>query len=245
MGNPIVHFEIMGSDAPALYTFYADLFGWHVQDMSQQGIPYGIVDTHGGEGVNGGIGAAPDGSTIVTFYAETDDPQALLDKAVKLGGQVGLPVSDVGGIVTLAQFLDPQGNRIGIVKTSDQAAPGVSAGKNPPITWFEILGTDAKALHTFYAELFDWDIDVAPEATIEYGQITPQGGKGIGGGIGASPTGEPMTTVYAKVDNLESFLEKAEKLGGKTVVQPMDMDTISFAQFADPQGNIVGLYKNR
>lgn len=247
MGKPVVHFEVMGSDAKALMKFYADLFGWHVQDMTEamQGVIYGIVDTHAGEGINGGIGQAPDGSTIVTFYVETDDPQALLDDAVKLGAQVAVPVSDVGDIVTFAQFLDPQGNRIGIVKTSDQEAPGVSSGNNPGITWFEILGPDAKGLHAFYSKLFGWKIDVAPDATMEYGQIGPQGGNGIGGGIGASPTGEPMTTVYAKVDNLETYLERAEKLGGKTVVQPMDMGTIAFAQFADPQGNVFGLYKDR
>jgi hypothetical protein len=247
MGNPVVHFEVMGTDGPALMKFYADLFGWHVQDMSEamQGVVYGVVDTHAGEGINGGIGQSPDGSIIVTFYVETDDPQALLDKAVSLGGKVALPVSDVGGIVTLAQFLDPQGNRIGIVKTSDQETPGVSKGKNPSISWFEILGTDAKPLHRFYSDLLGWKIDVAPDATIEYGQIEPQGGRGIGGGIGASPTGEPMTTVYAKVDNLEKYLERAEKLGGKTVVQPMDVETITFAQFADPQGNVFGLYKDR
>ena len=245
MGNPVVHFEVIGKDGPALQKFYAELFGWHIQNMPEM-MNYGVVDTHAGEGINGGVGESPDAGTMVTFYAEADDLQAVLDRAVSLGGRIAMPVMDIPGIVTLAQFIDPQGNRIGLVKNDPAGeAPGVSPGSNPAITWFEILGTDAKALQKFYSDLFGWDITVAPDATIEYGHLEPQDGKGIGGGIGASPTGQPMVTVYAKVDDLDKYLERAEMLGAKTVMKPMAMDTITFAQFADPEGNVFGLFSDR
>lgn len=245
MGNAVVHFEIIGKDGPTLQKFYAELFGWHIQNMPEM-MNYGVVDTHAGERINGGVGESPDANTMVTFYAEADDLQAVLDKAVSLGGSIAMPVMEIPGIVTLAQFTDPQGNRIGIVK-NDLAveAQGVSPGSNPAITWFEILGTDAKELQKFYSDLFDWKINVAPDATIEYGHLEAQDGKGIGGGIGASPTGKPAVTVYAEVDDLDKYLERAESLGAKTVMKPMAMDTISYAKFADPQGNVFGLFSDR
>jgi uncharacterized protein len=242
MAYPVVHFEVVGADGLELQKFYAELFGWHIQNSPEM-LNYGVVDTHAGEGINGGVGGTPDGTPIVTFYAAVPDPQAILDKAVKLGGQVAMPVNEIPNVVTLAQFIDPQGNRIGIIKDDPAVeGPGVSPGSNPPVDWFEILGTDAKALHDFYAELFGWKIEVAPNATIEYGQIDAEP-KGAAGGIGASPTGKPMVTVYAKVDDLNKYLERAESLGGKTVLEPMDIDTVSVAQFADPLGNVFGLYK--
>ena len=245
MGNPVVHFEVIGKDGPALQKFYAELFGWHIQNMPEM-LNYGVVDTHAGGGINGGVGQEPEGGTLVTFYAAVPDLQATLDKAESLGGKIAMPVMDIPGVVTLAQFLDPQGNRIGIIKDDPSVeGPGVSSGSNPAVTWFEVLGTDAKALQSFYSELFGWDITVAPDATIEYGHLGPQDGKGIGGGIGASPTGQPMVTVYAQVDDLDKYLERAESLGAKTVMKPLDMDNISYAQFADPEGNVFGLFNDR
>src|SRR5687768_541243 len=134
MPNPVVHFEVMGSNRAALHAFYSELFGWHVQDTPE--MSYGVVDTHAGEGINGGIGEAPDGSTVVTFYAAVEDLQATLDKAESLGGKTAMPVQEIPGVVTLAQFLDPDGNRIGIIKNDPAMAPEgpiVSPGSNPPV----------------------------------------------------------------------------------------------------------------
>jgi hypothetical protein len=30
MGQPVVHFEIVGSDAAKLHGFYSELFGWRI-----------------------------------------------------------------------------------------------------------------------------------------------------------------------------------------------------------------------
>lgn len=65
MGNAVVHFEVNGTDGPALEKFYGELFGWHVQ--SQPEMNYGIIDTHAGAGINGGIGTSQEGRGFVTF----------------------------------------------------------------------------------------------------------------------------------------------------------------------------------
>ena len=54
-----------------------------------------------------------------------------------------------------------------------------------------------------------------------------------------------MVTFYVDTDDLQASLDKAEALGGKTVLEPMDIpDGPSIAMFADPQGNVVGLAKS-
>ena len=50
-------------------------------------------------------------------YIQVADPQAALDKAEKLGATTVMPVSEIPGAnVTLAQFKDPAGNVIGLLK---------------------------------------------------------------------------------------------------------------------------------
>jgi predicted enzyme related to lactoylglutathione lyase len=116
MGQPVVHFEIVGPDARALQRFYADLFDWQVgQPMDEQMGFYGLVDA-ASSGLAGGIGQEPDGRSQVTVYVQVPDLQATLDQAVARGGKVVMPPMEIPGVVTMAQFADPQGNVIGLVK---------------------------------------------------------------------------------------------------------------------------------
>ncbi len=243
MPNPVVHFEVIGADNKALETFYSELFGWHLQSFPDP--PYAIVDTHAGEGINGGIGSDPSGEPRVTFYVAVKDMQKTLDQAEKLGGKTVMPVTELP-MVTLAMFIDPQGNLIGIVYDDpNQSGPGASKGNNPSISWFEILGTNARELGDFYSKLFGWKIDWSGSTDdMQYGQVEPQDGKGIGGGIGSSPNVPNQTTVYALVDNLQKYLDHAAQLGAKTLMPPQSMGTVSVALFGDPSGNVFGLYKD-
>jgi predicted enzyme related to lactoylglutathione lyase len=113
MPNPVTHFEIVGgTDGKKLQDYYAQLFGWKVDASNPMN--YGIVEAQDGRGTGGGISASQDGKPAVTFYVEVDNPQAYLDKAVSLGGKVIMPVTTIPGMVTFAQFADPEGNVIGI-----------------------------------------------------------------------------------------------------------------------------------
>ncbi len=115
MAEPVVHFEVIGRDGAALQSFYSNLFGWKIDTNNEIG--YGMVEAGEG-GIGGGVAGSPDGSTLVTFYVSVDNLQAALDKAESLGGKSVMPPMDVPGGPSIAQFTDPQGNRIGLVKTS-------------------------------------------------------------------------------------------------------------------------------
>ena len=118
MANPVVHFEIHGKDATKLGAFYSSLFGWKVD--ANNPMAYGLVDTNsGGNGIAGGI--AGDERSWVTFYVSAPDVQEALAKAVSLGAKVVMPVEVIPGMVTMAQFSDPEGNVVGIV--ADQPPP--------------------------------------------------------------------------------------------------------------------------
>jgi predicted enzyme related to lactoylglutathione lyase len=112
-----------------------------------------------------------------------------------------------------------------------------------PVVHFEFNASDSKKLGSFYSELFDWKIDT--NNPMGYGMVDTGGEAGIGGGIGQSDGNAPnYLSVYVQVDDLQAYLDKAEKLGGKTLVPPTEIpNTVTFAMFQDPEGNMIGLLK--
>jgi predicted enzyme related to lactoylglutathione lyase len=110
-----VHFEITGKDGKKLQDFYSGVFNWKVD--ANNPMNYGIVSNEDtGGGIGGGISAGDGGTSQVTFYIEVDDPQAYLDKVTASGGRTVMPVTEIPGMVVLAQFADPEGNIVGLVK---------------------------------------------------------------------------------------------------------------------------------
>jgi predicted enzyme related to lactoylglutathione lyase len=115
MGNPIVHFEIIGSDASKLKEFYTELFGWKIGELTPEMGYYGLIDGES-SGIPGGIGQSDDGKPRSSVYAQVPDLQASLDQAVALGGSVVLPPTEIPGVVTMAMFADPAGNVVGLIQ---------------------------------------------------------------------------------------------------------------------------------
>ena len=112
-----------------------------------------------------------------------------------------------------------------------------------PVVHFEIQSKQAEALKTFYGDLFGWHVDSSNP--MNYGIINaPSEGPGIGGGIGDAASGVNRVTFYVQVDDLQAHLDKAETMGGKTLMPVTDvMPDVTIALFSDPEGNVIGLVK--
>ncbi len=124
MGQPVVHFEIIGKDPNQLRTFFGDLFGWEFDTdapvagaVSEPG-NYGFVDrntTGDGVGIPGGIGGGAGYETHAVFYVGVPDVETALWHAERLGGtRLMGPATNVNGGVVVGQFRDPEGNLIGV-----------------------------------------------------------------------------------------------------------------------------------
>ena len=120
MGQPVVHFEIVGKDADALQRYYSELFGWEIN--ADNPMRYGTIDREGnlspdGVGIGGGIGPGPEGyEGHVTFYVGVPDVGAALADAERLGGSRMMGPDTVMEGVEIGLFNDPEGHVIGLFK---------------------------------------------------------------------------------------------------------------------------------
>ena len=120
MGQPVVHFEVVGKDGEKLQGYYSKLFGWELN--ADNPYRYGIVAREenlgrNGVGIGGGIGQGPDGyEGHVTFYVAVPDVEEALQKAESLGGRRVMGPEEIMGGLVLGQFQDPEGHLVGVVQ---------------------------------------------------------------------------------------------------------------------------------
>ena len=121
MGQPVIHFEVIGKDGEKLRSYYSELFGWEID--AQNPMNYGIVPRDGntgedGAGIGGGIGVGPEGyDGHVTFYVGVPDVEAALARAESLGGSRMMGPEKVMEGVVIGQFTDPEGHLVGVVSS--------------------------------------------------------------------------------------------------------------------------------
>jgi predicted enzyme related to lactoylglutathione lyase len=120
MGQPVVHFEIVGKDGERLQSYYAELFGWDIKSDNPMG--YGLVDREGntnseGIGIGGGVAGGPEGyDGHLTFYVEVPDVEASLAKAEQMGGSRIMGPDEVMEGLVIGQFADPEGHVVGVIQ---------------------------------------------------------------------------------------------------------------------------------
>jgi predicted enzyme related to lactoylglutathione lyase len=124
VGQPVVHFEIIGRDPTKLRSYFGDLFGWEFQTgdattetVSQPG-NYGFVDENtAAGGINGGVGGGEGYEGRVLFYVSVPNVEAALKKAESLGGKRQMGPEGTPGTLVVGRFTDPEGHLIGVAGT--------------------------------------------------------------------------------------------------------------------------------
>lgn len=122
MGQPVVHFEIIGKTPEKLRSYYAELFGWKydtsspVSEAISEPTNYGFINSdQNGGGIPGGVAGGSDYDSHAMFYVGVDDVEAALSKAESLGGTRRLgPVTSPSGALVVGHFSDPEGHLIGV-----------------------------------------------------------------------------------------------------------------------------------
>ena len=121
--------ECYSTDAEAGKTFYRTVFGWQEQDVPFGDATYTVLTPAGGgtDDSQGGImQLGPEHTAAGTTshwlpYFEVTDPDDCTALAEKLGATVRIAPMDVHGVGRLAQFTDPHGAVLAVIRS---ALPG-------------------------------------------------------------------------------------------------------------------------
>lgn len=112
-----------------------------------------------------------------------------------------------------------------------------------PVVHWEFWSKDPSKVSDFYSKVFDWKIQPIPG--MDYHFVDTQGG-GINGGI-MKPQEGPWPgnmAFYIDVDDLGSYRKRITDAGGKIIVEEQEVPGMgSFSLFADPDGRVLGIWK--
>ncbi len=112
---------------------------------------------------------------------------------------------------------------------------------NGKVCYIEIPADDIGRSVSFYKNVFDWKIRTRGDGKVAFddaiGEVSGTWVKG------RKPTTESGVLVYIMVDSVTSTIRSIIAEGGK-ITQPEGKDAPEItARFADPAGNIFGLYQ--
>jgi predicted enzyme related to lactoylglutathione lyase len=97
---------------------------------------------------------------------------------------------------------------------------------------------------TFYSKVFGWEIQKIPEM----GYALFSAGDGPGGGfrIQGDINKEKNVICYIRVDDIEKKFSEIERNGGQKIEEMVPVGDMGWhALFADPYGNVLGLWKDK
>ncbi len=118
MNNPVNWFEIAATNLDRALAFYTQVFGKELQFVDFPGSPMYMFPWNA-EGTNAG-GAivksdqntpSADGTIV---YFECDDVENEAGRVEAAGGKLLFPKMSIGEFGFIAQFIDTEGNRIGL-----------------------------------------------------------------------------------------------------------------------------------
>lgn len=125
--NPVVHFEMPYQDKERVAKFYAEAFGWGMQQLGAEMGEYitaataetdenHMVKTPGT--INGGFYAKNSDAAYPSVVISVNDVTAAMQKVVAAGGTVqGEPMA-IPGIGLYVSFVDTEGNRASLLQAS-------------------------------------------------------------------------------------------------------------------------------
>jgi predicted enzyme related to lactoylglutathione lyase len=127
MADPVVHFEIIGTDPRKLRSYHGALFGWEfdttplVAETVSEPNNYGFIErntTSDGIGIPGDVGGGEGYNAHVLLCVGVPDVETALQKAESLGGRRRMgPERAKGSSLVVGHFTDQEGNLIGVAGT--------------------------------------------------------------------------------------------------------------------------------
>ena len=250
-------------DPDAAAEFYSGLFGWDLEDIMPPGSPikYFIGRIRGGDVA--AVSSRPDGAppgAVWNTYVWVDSADEAAAKVRDAGGTVIGEPFDVMDAGRMAVFSDPEGAVFAVWQAKEHKGAQV-VNEHGSLNFNGLSTRDPEAAKAFYGAVFGWaTIGLGggaemwtmpgygdhlerdnPDLRKQMAEVgAPEGFEDVVASI--NPIGDDQPDAPAHwsvtfgVDDADATAAKAEELGGKVVVPPMDAPWVRTTVISDPQG---------
>jgi predicted enzyme related to lactoylglutathione lyase len=115
---------------------------------------------------------------------------------------------------------------------------------NAPV-WVDLSSTDAARARDYYAKLFGWKVEVAPDPDAGGYALAKLNGKDVAGiGPAQTPDGPSAWMVYIGTHDADKVAKAVEAAGGKVVAPPFDvLKSGRMGVFQDPSGAFISVWQ--
>lgn len=235
--------DLATSDVPAAKSFYGELFGWSLVDTAAGPETTYTMCDRGGLLVAALYAMSKDEATRTAphwnNYVSVESAAETAARVSRLGGRVLAAPFEVTEVGRMAVFQDPTGARLALWEPNKHI--GATLLHEPgAMCWNELLTSEPERAQPFYTALFGWsavseDLGSGVPYTVFSCGETPAAGM-----MRSDPAWGPAPArwaVYFEVESADGTVRRAQRLGGRTVVEPMDVPEVGrMAMMLDPQG---------
>ncbi|MEA5464457.1 VOC family protein [Leptothoe sp. PORK10 BA2] len=237
--------DLMTSEPMEAKQFYTELFGWTFQDMPMDtGGVYSMAFK--GDRSVAAISAIPPNMAMPPCwqtYITVEDLEATVQSWQDNGGSVEMAPFDVMDAGRMAVVKDPTGAVVSLWQAKSHIGAGLVNEVNT-FCWTELQTRGADKAAEFYQAVFGWELEV-DEKPPNYISTKVKGHYNCGMfdmNKANLPAEIPSTwAVYFNVANLDESLAIVNRLGGKALMEPIDIEPGRFTTIMDPQGATVAL----
>lgn len=238
--------ELYTPNAAAAREFYGSVLGWQVESWEQDASYQMFVAP------SGPLGASVETPGVPPRWVSligTDDVDATVEAAKRLGGSVVTEPASIPNVGRYAVLADPHGGVFGVYASQSEESPPEGPPGPGEFSWHELATTvDPREALPFYAELFGWTINRTADMGGELGiyLVFELDGVALGGMFDKGSSGRPGPAYwlgYVRVDDLEAAVASATAAHASLLVPPMTVPSGErIAQLADPDGGLFALH---
>jgi uncharacterized protein len=245
--------ELGTTDHRAAKSFYAELFGWGLKDVTMgpdshftvlqlKGKDLGAIYQVGKEQLEQGV--PPHWLSYVAVESADETAKAI----TAAGGKLLMDPFDVYDVGRMAVAQDPAGATFAVWQPLKHIGAQIK-DENNTMCWNELATRDAAAAKNFYGKVFGWSGitkgDKPPYTEFYIGD--PAERRAVGGMLHMGEEwGEvpPHWMVYFAVSDCDATVERARSLGATICAQPTDIPEVGrFAVIGDRQGATFSVIK--
>lgn len=237
--------DLMTSEQESAKHFYGELFSWEFKDepMDNGGV-YSMAFKR--DRTVAAIFALPDDGQIPPHwqcYITVKDLDSTLQSWQNHGGILEAPAFDVMDAGRMAMVKDPTGAFVSLWQAKGHVGAGLVNEVNT-FCWTELQTRGADKAAEFYQAVFGWELEVE-EKPPNYVTASVKGHLNCGmfdmDKAKLPPEIPSNWAVYFNVANLDNSLAIVNRLGGKALMDPIDIEPGRFTTIMDPQGATIAL----